>query len=201
MAGQAPCNAAAGTFAELKREFRDGDVIALRLPMKVAVEKWFEGSAAVIRRGPLVYSLKIDEKRVESVEESEAIQRVLRGNNVEGFPAVEFFPQSEWRYGLDAALEASLAKVQVKESPVPENPFLAESTPVRLTAPLRGLPGWAADWKPILEPAPDDLKQAPKNPADLPSDAELQSRGEVTRMTLVPYGATHLRVTTFPVIR
>ncbi len=194
-------HAAAGTFAELKREFRDGDVIALRLPMKVAVEKWFEGSAAVIRRGPLVYSLKIDEKRVESVEESEAIQRVLRGNNVEGFPVVEFFPQSEWRYGLDAALEASLAKVQVKESPVPENPFLAESTPVRLTAPLRGFPGWAADWKPILEPAPDDLKQAPKNPADLPSDAELQSRGEVTRMTLVPYGATHLRVTTFPVIR
>jgi len=191
---------AAGAFADLKREFRDGDVITLRLPMKVAVEKWFDDNAAVIRRGPLVYSLKIDEKRVESTQDPEAIQRVLRSNNVEGFPAVEFFPQGEWRYGLDAALVASLAKVRVKESPMKENPFLAESTPVRLTAPLRGLPGWATDWKPVLDPPPEDLKQAPKNPADLPSAAEMKSPGEVTRVTLVPYGATHLRVTTFPVV-
>lgn len=194
-------HAAAGTFAELKREFRDGDVIALRLPMNVAVEKWFEGDAAVIRRGPLVYSLKIDEKRVESAQDPEAIQRVLRGNNIEGFPAVEFFPQSEWRYGLDAAFEGNLARVQVKESPVPDNPFVAESTPVRLTVQLRELPGWAADWKPIVDPLPEDLTQAPKNPAELPSEAELQSPGEVSRMTLIPYGSAHLRLTTFPVIR
>jgi hypothetical protein len=89
----------------------------------------------------------------------------------------------------------------VKESPVPDNPFVAESTPVRLTVQLRELPGWAADWKPIVDPLPEDLTQAPKNPAELPSEAELQSPGEVSRMTLIPYGSAHLRLTTFPVIR
>jgi hypothetical protein len=193
-------SAAAGTFAAVKREFRDRDTIVLRLPMQVVVEKWFAGSAVVVRRGPLVYSLKIEERRVESTQEPEAIQRALKGNEVEGFPAVEFFPQSEWRYGMEAALAGMAKKIRVKETPMAENPFLAESTPVRLMVPLRELPGWAADWKPVLEPPPADVKLAPKNPADLPSAAEMQSPGKVATMTLLPYGATHLRLTTLPVI-
>jgi len=90
--------------------------------------------------------------------------------------------------------------VRVEELPMPQNPFLAATAPVRLTVPLRMLAGWAADWKAVLDPPPADPKQAPKNPADLPSEAEMHSVGEVQRMTLLPYGATHLRVTTLPVI-
>jgi hypothetical protein len=188
-----------GEFALVRREFRDGDVISLRLPMQVAAERWFGGAAAVIRRGPLVYSLQVAERRVESTQDSEAIQRVLKGNNIQGFPAVEFFPQSEWRYGMDAALETELGKIEMKESPVGDNPFLAESAPVRLNASLRAIPGWAAGWKSI-DPSVTDLKLAPKNPADLPTQAELQSAGHAERLAMVPYGATHLRVTTLPVI-
>jgi hypothetical protein len=197
--GKASAAAAAGAFAIVRREFRDGDAVTLRLPMKVAMEEWFGGKAAVVRRGPLVYSLKIAEKRVESTQEPEAIRRVLKGNEVEGFPAVEFFPQTEWRYGVDAGLKAEA--VRVEELPMPENPFLAATAPVRLTVPLRMLPRWAADWKAVLEPPPTDLKQAPKNPADLPSEAEMHTAGEAQRMTMLPYGATQLRVTTLPVIR
>jgi hypothetical protein len=192
--------AVAGSFAVVRREFRDGDTVSLRLPMKVAVEPWFDGAAGVVRRGPLVYSLKIEERRVESLQEPEAIRRVLKGNNVEGFPAVEFFPESEWRYGMDSALAGMPEKIQVHESPVPANPYLAESVPVRLTAPLRAVPGWAAEWKPVIEPPSDDLKLAAKNPAELPGEEERDSPGAVEAMTLVPYGATHLRLTTLPVI-
>jgi hypothetical protein len=136
---------------------------------------------------------------VESMQEPEAIRRVLKGNDVEGFPAVEFFPQSEWRYGMDASIVDDPSQVQVQEMPMGVNPFLAESTPVRLTAPLRVLRGWAADWKPV-DAAEADLKRAPKNPTDLPSLGEMQAPGAVEKMTLLPYGATHLRVTTLPVI-
>ncbi len=189
-----------GTFAPVKREFHDGDIITLRLPMTVTIENWLGGKTAVISRGPLVYSLKIAEKRVESMREPDAIRGILKGNNVQGFPAVEFFPQSEWRYGMESALKTTPEKIQVKESPMTENPFLADSVPVRLAAPLRSLKQWAADWKPILDPPPADLKQSPQNPTDLPTEADLKSPGEIEMMTLVPYGSTHLRLTTLPLI-
>jgi hypothetical protein len=195
-----PIEAAPGTFAAIKREFHDGDVITLQLPMSVAVEEWFGGQAMTIRRGPLVYSLKVAEKRVEIEHDIDAIRRVLIGHNIEGFPAVEFYPQGEWRFGIDAAMKNTPEKIQVKESPMTENPFLVDSTPIQLTLPLRQLDQWAAEWKPVLDPPPGDIKQNPKNPASLPREAELQSPGNVQMMELVPLGSTHLRLTSLPVI-
>ena len=191
----------AGTFAILKREFLDGDVVELRLPMNVQLKDWFAGGAVSVQRGPLVYSLKIDEKRVESRQEPDAIRRVLNGNNVQGFPAVEFFPASEWRYGMNAAQKSAPDKFKVIESPMTENPFLAEHAPVRIEINLRALPQWAADWQPVMEPPPVDLKQSPKNPASLPGETEIQTVGASKTLTFLPYGATHLRLTTLPVIK
>jgi uncharacterized protein len=190
-----------GTFAILKREFHDGDKIELQLPMTVQLKDWFAGGAVSVERGPLVYSLKIDEKRVESQHEPDAIQRILKGNNVQGFPAIEFFPASEWRYGMDAAQKNAPDKFKVIESPMPENPFLAGSAPIRIEVPLRVLPQWEAAWQPELEPPPADLKQSPKNPAALPDEAGLQPAAGSKTMTLLPYGSTHLRLTTLPVIK
>ncbi len=191
----------AGTFAVVQREFQDGDKIELQLPMSVQLKDWFAGGAVSVERGPLVYSLKIDEKRVEIKQDSDFIRRVLKQNNIQGFPAVEFFPAGEWRYGIDAAQKNAADKFNVIESPMTENPFLVESVPVRIEVPLRVLPQWEAAWTPVLEPPPADLKQAQKNPATLPDEAGLQSAGESRIMTLVPYGSTHLRLTTLPVIK
>ena len=191
----------AGTFAMLKREFHDGDKIELQLPMSVQLKEWFAGGAVSVERGPLVYSLKIDEKRVESQHEPDAIRRILKGNNVQDFPAIEFFPASEWRYGMDAAPKSASDKFKVIESPMTENQFVADSVPIRIAVPLRVLPQWEAAWQPVLEPPPTDLKQSPKNPATLPDEAGLQPSGGNKTMTLLPYGSTHLRLTTLPVIR
>lgn len=190
-----------GAFAMMEREFQDGDKVVLRLPMQLKSENWFANRAITLKRGPLVYSLKIDEKRVESAHEPDAIRRVLKGNNVQGFPAIEFFPQNEWRYGFDAAQIKSLEQFKVIESPMTENPFVVEHAPVRIEVSLRELPKWSADWKPVMDPPPADLKQSPKNPTSLPDDTELASVGAPQTMTLVPYGATHLRITTLPVIK
>ena len=193
------CNA--GTFAVVQRKFHNGDKIILQLPMSVQLQNWFAGDAVSVQRGPLVYSLKIAEQRVESTHESDAIRTVLKGNNVQGFPAVEFFPQSEWRYGVEAALAKSPEAFKVIESPMTENPFIVEQAPVRIEANLRALPQWAADWKPVMDPPPADLKQSPENPTSLPADTEFANVGASQTMTLVPYGATHLRITTLPVIK
>ena len=101
---------------------------------------------------------------------------------------------------MDSAQKSVPGKFKVIESPMPENPFLAATVPVRIQVPLRALPQWAASWKPVIEPPPADFKLAPQNPASLPSEAESQWSGEIKTMTLAPYGSTHLRVTTLPVI-
>lgn len=191
----------AGTFAIVDREFRDGDKIVLRLPMRVQLKDWFAGSAVSVERGPLVYALKIEEKRVEIQRDTDFIRRVLKQNNIQGFPAVEFYPQSEWRYGVDAAQKNAPEKFKVIESPMTENPFMAEHAPVRIEINLRALPQWAANWQSVVEPQPTDLKQSPKNPASLPGETEMHAVGASKTMTFLPYGATHLRLTTLPIIR
>jgi DUF1680 family protein len=193
-------DAAMGSFALVKRQFKNGDVVTLQLPMSVSLEEWFGGNAMTVVRGPMVYSLKVAEKRVEIQHDTDAIRRVLIGHNIEGFPALEFYPDSEWRYGIDASMKNTIDKIQVTEAPMTENPFLADSIPVRLMVPVRQLNQWAADWKPVLDPPPPDLKQSPKNPAALPNEAELRSAGPVQMLEFVPYGSTHLRLTSLPVV-
>jgi hypothetical protein len=189
-----------GTFAALKREFRDGDTVALQLPMTVQIKEWFGDRAASVHRGPLVYSFPVVEKRIESYEDPAPIKRVLKGNNIQGFPALEFYPWGEWRYGLESAKKSDVAGFKVIESPMPENPFLAETVPVRIEVNLRALPQWEAEWNPIPDPPPTDIKSAPHNPTSLPTDAALQAAGEIKTVTLAPYGSTHLRLTTLPLI-
>lgn len=189
-----------GTFATLSREYRDGDVLTLQLPMAVRTRDWFGGRAISVQRGPLVFSLQPAEKRLESQVDSEPIRRVLKGNDIAGFPAEEFFPAGEWRYGIDEGVKDAPEKFRVIESPMTGNPFLAETAPVRIEIPLRRLPQWEAMWTPEPGPLPTDLKMGLKNPASLPSDGELQAAAETKTLILVPYGATHLRLTTLPVI-
>jgi hypothetical protein len=102
---------------------------------------------------------------------------------------------------MDAAQKSAPEKFRIIESPMTENPFLADSTPIRIEVPLCVLPQWEAAWQPVLEPPPADIKQSPKNPATLPDEAGLQPAGGSRTMTMLPYGSTHLRLTTLPVIK
>lgn len=190
----------AGNFATITRQFRNGDIITLHLPMKVHLIDWFGGQAISVQCGPLVYSLKIDERRVENQRDPDSVRRYLKGNNVQGFPSIEFFPTSEWRYGISASQSRETASFKVIESPMPFNPFVSNEVPVRIEVPLQALPQWEANWQPVADSQLTDLKLAPKNPAMLPDETQLQQVGGAQTMTLVPYGATHLRLTTFPII-
>jgi predicted alpha/beta superfamily hydrolase len=171
-----------GTFVPIRRRFRDGDIVNLKLPMPVRVESWFSNQAVCVTRGPLVYSLKIAERRVEHATDPEDVKPLLRGHDIRGFPAVEFYPESDWRYATPAT-----TTIKVVESAMTDNPFVADDAPIRLEMPLYRLPGWS-----------------PTNQTDavprLPATDELKVERVPVMMTLVPYGATHLRLTTLPVV-
>ena len=52
---------AAGQVALLEREWGTHTEVMLRLPMRIAAQRRYNGSVA-ITRGPLVYALRIDER-------------------------------------------------------------------------------------------------------------------------------------------
>jgi hypothetical protein len=177
----------AGTFASVHREFRDGDLVMLTLPMSVRVERWLGGKSVCFTRGPLVFSLDIEEKRVEHTNDSEDIKPFELGHEIQGFPEVEFAPKSDWRLGFDPGIENSSKAYRVVETGMTDNPFVKEQTPVRLEVPLYHLPEWK--------------EKMPGEPVGLPAGAEGIVSGAPRESVLVPYGATYLRLTTLPIVR
>ena len=189
-----------GTLATIRRTFRNGDVVHLKLPMPVRIENWFQNRGVCVTRGPLVYSLKIAEKRVEHTRDPDNIKPLLRGHDIQGFPEVEFYPESDWRYGFPAALKTDPPRIKVVESAMTANPFVEDQTPIHLEVPLCHLPGWLPGWTPGIWTESDGTMKVPDEPSALPSADQQTVDEPPVIMTMVPYGATHLRLTTLPVV-
>jgi hypothetical protein len=181
-----------GRFASVQRQFRDGDTVELKLPMTVRVENWFNDQSVCVTRGPLVYALKIAEQRVEHTSDPAEIKPFLLGREIRGFPEVEFLPASDWRYGFNTKLKNNVSAIKVVESRMKGNPFLEETTPVHLELPLDHLSAWS--------PNENEAGKIPKEPSGLPDEAARKADRQSVMMTLVPYGSTHLRLTTLPLI-
>ena len=160
-------------FATLDRRFRPGDTVTLTLPMRVAATRWPEGGIA-LEHGPLVYALPIETEWTPVADPRYATAE---------FPAWNATPKGAWNYGL--AFDP--AAVEFERRPLPDDPW--RDPPTRLKVPARRIEGW-------------DLQVNPKNPRQrytppLP-DAAHRKAGAPETIALVPYGATHLRLTIFP---
>lgn len=100
-------------YAKVEREWRDGEIMKLQLPMEVhTVSRNLY--AVSIERGPLVYALPIQENW----------QRITER---EMFHDWEIYPGSPWKYGLLADTD-----YEVNMADVPYQPFEAVDAPVRL---------------------------------------------------------------------
>jgi uncharacterized protein len=214
--------AEAGTFVKINRKFSDGDVVAVMLPQEIKATSWPSNGFA-IERGPIVFSLKIDEewepmdKAVEACIGEIGVYNLKRrypgllGNNV--------YPKSPWNYALDIDLNNASAKVNLTERQWrDENPWSANEPPILLEVPARRLAGWELDRKqeivleggindPGLVPTKSNSSQMTKKgdfvfTPDLPTSesADLELASGTEMVTLVPYGCAKLRVTVFPTV-
>lgn len=159
-----------GSYHRLEREWRKGDRVEITLPMPLRAVAGFNGSVSV-ERGPLVYSLRI----------GESWNKLKKTGPVTDW---EVYPTSPWNYGLRVDSNNPAATIQVQEEPLARQPFHSEAPPVRLEAKGRRLPQWV-----IV----DDSAAAPP---ESPTTSALEDE----TVTLVPYGAARLRVTSFPVL-
>ena len=166
-----------GTFHRIERTWNSGDTVTLRFPMRPTTSRWINDSIA-ITRGPLVFSLLIQEKTWKST------QAFLDGE----FHTCEIRPKSAWNYALllkdpdNPPIEVAVAEE------MPEQPFKATDAPVRLK--LRGFRTDAGGWGKYRNDFPARAVDPPESPVE-PSD-----KAEV--VTLIPYGAAQCRITYFP---
>jgi DUF1680 family protein len=159
---------APGSFTTIQRSFADGDTITLHLPMSVKLHAWPNNTISV-ERGPLVYSLKIDEESTKTTE--------MAPNP--DFPAWNKRPASSWNYGLAVS---SPDAIQVATNASSGCPWDTGNSPIILQAPAKQITNWV-------------LATDGGNPG-FPKDPN--SRANTQTITLVPYGSTCLRLTVFP---
>jgi hypothetical protein len=96
----------------------------------------------------------------------------------------EVYPTSPWNYGLRVDAANPPASFEVVEAPVARQPFDRGAPPVSLQVKARRLPQWVI--------TNDSAGPPPQSPVVAP--------GKDETVTLIPYGAARLRITSFPVL-
>jgi DUF1680 family protein len=163
----------AGSYQRIEREWRPGDRVEIRLPMPVRAIQGFNGSVSA-ERGPLVFALRI----------GESWSRLKQTGPVTDW---EVFPASPWNYGLRVDPANPAAAFEVREAPVARQPFTAADPPVLLRAMARRFPQWVMVDDSAAAPPVSPVTVGAKGPPE-------------ESVTLIPYGAARLRITSFPVL-
>jgi len=158
----------AGAFARVEREWKRGDVVEINFPMRPRVIPGFNGSVS-IERGPLVFAYNIAED-----------WRKLRDRGLTADWQV--YAKSQWNYALALNPSQSSQKITVSEHPLTDKPFALEGTPAQLHVNARLLPSWIAK-----DGVAGTLAESP-----------VESSEQEENITLVPYAAAKLRITSLP---
>ena len=174
----------AGTFTRICRAWKKGDVVEVSLPSKPVVTHWQNDSIAVMR-GPLLYSLKIDEK--EKIVDASRWGKVLKDaggvlrDKELGFPMKELRPATRWNYAL------------VADGPDGGIVFGEHGRGLERYLTVKSVRTHYAGWGTMSATAPARAEDPP--PCPVPRSAVY---GTPTEVRLVPIAFTQLRITLFP---
>jgi hypothetical protein len=154
----------------LEREWAGGDRVELTLPMKLEVKRWpANRDAASVHYGPLAFSLKIGERWQPY------------GDNPK-WQKYEVFPTTAWNYALD--LDSPMRLERSAEPVLAAQPFTPDAVPLAVKAKGRKIPEWRQEPNGLI----GEIQKSP-----------VAASPEAEELTLIPMGATRLRVSMFPV--
>ncbi len=168
------------SWLDLNRTWGASDVVELTLPMETRVTIDKDG-AAVVQRGPLVYALPVEGRRIQ----------VDQWGSFEELVTVD----SKWNYALVLDKANPAKSFTFKELPVPEKAKVWELPRVALEVEAVRVPEWKFDKDPaLLIPSKTENVPEPPFPAQ-----PIKVTGPREKIRLVPYGCTILRMTQLPV--
>ena len=161
----------------IKRGWKNGDKLTLRLPMTPTISTWGRNSRAV-ERGPIVYALKLGE-------------RCERGTGPTEGDYYSVYPTEEWNYGLLESALKNPGSLRVQEQPL-SNDFIwnARHAPVEITVPAKKIPSWKAV---------DGVAHQPVSERGGIYKGIVEN--EIHDVVLIPYGCSKVRIVAFPVVR
>lgn len=175
--GEVLLRPSANQVIKLPRKWKSGDVVELRLPMKVQLTRWFDNAVGV-ERGPLVYALKVEERWKH-------VKNEIDGQTYGDYS--EVYPTSDWNYCLwGAALEDPEKNFTITMQKKPGNePWNIANAPITIKAKGKKVPGWK-------------MYNGDAGPVTY-SFLKYTANEKVEDITLVPYGCTTLRISEFPI--
>jgi len=171
--GQLQSGIAPASFFRLQRTWTNGDSVVVNLPMPVQTLAGPSRSVAV-NRGPVVYSLQIGEQWTVSTPDPLGL----------GFNEFQVQSTTPWNYALQLNATNPAASFAFTSFATPTNPFDPAEPSVQLAAQARQLPGWTIGWRGTHAFEPPVSPVASTNP--------------LVPITLVPFGAQHMRISWFP---
>ncbi|MBP1965484.1 family 16 glycoside hydrolase [Paenibacillus aceris] len=179
--GQVQPAVKAGEYVTIDRTWAAGDRVVLTVPMKLKTSTWVNNSVG-IERGPLVFSLQVEENWQVQSNPIAAVPGFNAG--ALGFSQFRVLSKTPWNYGLLIDRDHPEDSIEVVQGPMPENPFIQATSPIKLIAKAKKIPSWG--------------KSANNVEASEPPIGPLLSSEPTEKITLVPYGAENLRVSYFP---
>jgi hypothetical protein len=160
-----PENAPSGFFA-VDRQWRDGDVVAVELPITARVSHWYHNSVA-FEAGPLVFSLPLNGQWSELKKYSEKSADW------------EVRPSRAWNY----AVKLGDCDSALREHSVAEIPFNAQHPAMSLDVHARPLPQWT-----LLENSAGPIPTSPVTSTKAETTLTLVPYGAAkVRVTVFPY--------------
>lgn len=172
-----------GSFYIVNREWKNGDRINLKFPMEVVVSRWVNNTAGV-ERGPLVYSLKFEEEWKKFKDYSAP------------FHEYEVYPASKWNYALDIDFSKNInSQFVFSYKPSDQNPFNPLTSPVTISVKAKPVKSWSTFY---TDKGRDTAAIMPEEPPASPLQIDNSIKRET--ISLIPYGAGHLRLAYMPVM-
>ncbi|WP_207421525.1 beta-L-arabinofuranosidase domain-containing protein [Desertivirga brevis] len=172
--GKTQSGLSSGKIVTLKRQWKDGDEVLLNFPMEVKLTGQVNNAVSV-ERGPLIYALKVDARKV-----------ITKVHSVAGFADYELYPNKDWNYGLVLSKGSLDEQVKVEISRLTDDPFDPANTPIVLKIKGKKIPGWTISYNNI------SAFEVPYSPVTSSEPEE--------ELSLIPYGAQNLRISILPLV-